>query len=618
MLKRIDYIISNVLFKDNYICENELRKAGLLRILAGVIIFVRFFEILVSQIHLYGYTNATYFLIASLFAIAMFTIGFLTPIVNLLVLIVIPILDAKLVTNTLGSTIAINLLIVLFLINSGQFYSLDRVLFFKKNKFSNWIQKVHMLVGAPDLLTLKRAYFLGFILYAISSLFALLLHVEDPHWLNAVTVRAMLTNSFLCKHAFWFRDLEVLVPGLLDVLSIIGVIFQSCFQILMIPLLFFKFGKIFIKIWGFIFFVTSLFFLSLSYLPHIELILWIILFCPLHIPKERIRILYDDKCNLCKQAMRFFKWININEIYEFLPVSQNRQLYEKYSLTEAEVKTYMVGFYKGKILKGYDLYLYIIGKNPALMIFYPVFFIGKITLIGPYIYNLVAKNRYKLMDRCEISFDDILQKKSSFFVYNSNTSASRIVYTFYFICILLFISTNNGLFRTVFQSNAPVTSFAVSFKKNCRRIGIEVPVVFNNTDLSMGDSFMTIKKRVNNEWRLLPITGKNGERLNYMNYDILLFTNHNSDMLYFGQTLKYRRALINGIEDPVKFHEYGFGKRHIDFLIKYDYAVTKESSPVEYKLEVFTSRSSKVELFKNDQTRHSLMKVYEKNIIYKN
>lgn len=618
MFKKLDIIISDKLFKGNYVIENELKKAGLLRILAGLVIFIRFLEILMSQIYMYGFTNSTYFLICFLCIVLMFTVGFLTPIVNFLVLILIPFLDAKLSTNTLGSTIAINLLIVLLLINSGQYYSIDRWLFFKKNHFSKWIQKIHTLTGVPNLKNLKRAYFLGIVLYAISSFYALILHVQDPHWINGVTVRAMLSNSFLCKQALFFRNLESLIPNLLDVVSIFSVVFQSCFQILMIPLLFFTIGKSFVKVWGFIFFSISFLLLSLSYLPHLELILWGIIFCPLYTPTKKIQILYDDKCNLCKKAMRFIKWINTNEIYVFVPVSKNRIFYEQYALTEVEVKTYMVGFYDGKILKGYDLYMYIIKKNPFLIIFYPLFLLGKITKIGPLIYNLIAKNRYKLLDTCEISFDDILQKSTPCFVSDTNMAFSKFIYSFYLVCIFLFILTNNAGYKSIFQQNKSFTAFGISYKKFCKRIGIDVPIVFNNVDLSMGDSFMTIKKLVNDEWNLIPITGENGERLNYLNCDIMLFSNHNSDMLYFGQTLKYRRMLISGIKDPILFHESGFGKQHIDFLIKYDYAVTNEKLPITYKVEVFTSNSSKIELFKPADERHNLTKVYEKHILYKN
>lgn len=616
MFKAIDSIVLNRFFHESYIITNELRKIALLRIITGLIIFIRFFEILVSQVYLYGYSNATIFLILFLVIVVLFTVGLFTPVATFLILVSIPFLDAKLVTNTLGSTIAINLLIVMLLANAGQYYSMDRFIVSKNGAFSRIITKLHAMMTAIDDVKLKRAYFIGFILYALSSLFALWLHIEDPHWMDGVTIRAMLTNTFLCKHAMWFRSLEAAVPGLLDVMSIVGIIFQSCFQILMIPLLLFKPGKFFVKVWGFIFFFVSLFFLSLSYLPHLELVLWLIIFCPVTIPVNKIQILYDDRCNLCKKAMRFFKWINVNGIYEFLPVSQNRELYSNHDLTEVEVKTYMVGFYGNTIAKGYDLYRLMFAKNPALCIFYPVLWLAKITRIGPYIYGRIAARRYKLMDSCEISLDNSLQKEERLFTISTNNHLVRYVYAVYFTGIVLFICANNSFFRYVFKNNAKVMGYAASYKKFCKRLGMEVPVVFNNADLSMGDNFMVIKKWVNNEWRLLPIVDDKGQRLNYLGFDILLFTNHNSDMLYFGQTLRYRRALIKGISDPVTYHEKGFGKEHMDFLVKYDYSSTKEKGTVKYKVEVFQSNASKVKLFVQDPGRYTLAKVYEKYIEY--
>ncbi len=616
MFKAIDSLITKRFFSESYVIANELRKIALLRMITGLVIFIRFFELLISQVYLYGYSNSTILLILFLIMTVLFTIGLFTPLANVTVLILIPFLDGKLAVNTLGSTIAINLLIVMLLANAGQYYSVDRFIVSKNTAASKWITKLHSFITAMDELKLKRAYFIGVMLYALSSLFALWLHIEDPHWMNGVTIRAMFTNTFLCKHALWFRALEASVPNLLDIMSITGIIFQSCFQILMIPLLLFKFGKFFVKVWGFIFFFFSLFFLSLSYLPHLELVLWLIIFCPVTTPVHKIQILYDDRCNLCKKAMRFFKWINVNGIYDFLPVSQNHELYTRNDLTEREVKTFMVGFYNEKIFKGYDLYLLMFAKNPALCIFYPLLWLGKLTQIGPYVYKLIAQHRYKLMDSCEISFDDSLQKDEPLFVTSSNECLLKVVYTFYFICTVLFISANNSFFKYAFKNNASVMSYAAHYTKFCKRVGMEIPVVFNNKDLTMGDNFMVIKKWVNNQWQLVPVIDTMGQRLNYLGFDILLFTNHNSDMLYFGQTLKYRRALIKGVADPVAFHEEGFGRDHINFLVKYDYVSTKETGSVKYKAEVFKSNASKVTLFKQDPQRYTLTKVYEKELEY--
>ena len=52
---------------------------------------------------------------------------------------------------------------------------------------------------------------------------------------------------------------------------------------------------------------------------------------------------------------------------------------------------------------------------------------------------------------------------------------------------------------------------------------------------------------------IVPITSIDGGRLNYSNFDWLLFGNHNTDILYFGNTLRYRRAFIG--MDALAFHQ---------------------------------------------------------------
>ncbi|MNL47511.1 hypothetical protein D3C87_1703030 [compost metagenome] len=127
---------------------------------------------------------------------------------------------------------------------------------------------------------------------------------------------------------------------------------------------------------------------------------------------------------------------------------------------------------------------------------------------------------------------------------------------------------------------------------------------------------MTIKKLKNNKWELIPYTGINGERLNYLNFDILLFANHNSDLLYFGNSLMYRRMLISQINNVEEFHNNGYGKNQIDFWLKYDYIKTKETGNVKYRIEIFTSQSSKVKLFEYNSNRHNLKRIFERIIVF--
>ena len=59
------------------------------------------------------------------------------------------------------------------------------------------------------------------------------------------------------------------------------------------------------------------------------------------------------------------------------------------------------------------------------------------------------------------------------------------------------------------------------------------PNVFNSADLTMGNNWTVIYRLTNNMKEIVPITSIDGGRLNYSNFDWLLFGNHNTDILYF-------------------------------------------------------------------------------------
>ena len=75
------------------------------------------------------------------------------------------------------------------------------------------------------------------------------------------------------------KTLALVTLGSSLITIITGLIVIGGFSIaLMIPLLFNKYGFKFIKLWGLGFFLVSLFFIQLGSLPHLELIIWFIIF----------------------------------------------------------------------------------------------------------------------------------------------------------------------------------------------------------------------------------------------------------------------------------------------------------------------------------------------------
>lgn len=613
MLKKIDQLIEKSYFPKVESVEHELKKIGLLRIILGVLIFVRFYEIAVSLYLFHG--TVTFLTAITIVLIVLFILGISVPLVTLGLLITVRMFDSQGSTHTLATTMLVHMLIGMLLTNAGQYYSVDAWLVKKKNKIGAIFRWPYSLLGLHSKQSLTKVYFFIFSLYAIISCGALGYHIQDPYWVNALTLKSLLTNSYLSTSYETFRWIENSYPICVSVLSIIGTIAQSLFQFLMFILIFFKWGNYFVKWWGMQFFIISFLFINLSYLPHVEILIWIMIYFPTKMAKERLQIIYDDHCNLCKKAMLFFKKYNFNDKYKFSALSKNRELYENNSLTEKEVKTYMVGWYKGKLFIGYDLYFRLIMVNTLFWFLIPVFVLGYITGLGRKIYNLIAEHRYRLFGVCELSFDDEIQEKTLPILFDFRSKLMNYIYSGFIVLMMIFVLFRYPYIREFVVPKVPskihhIAQFAI-FK-----VGLEVPIVFNKTDLSLGDNWMVIyRKESNKEWEFVPLVAEDGHRLNYEGYDVFHYTNHNSDFLYYGTTLSYRRGILR-IDDFDDYHTNGFGAKSLEKRINYDYKHKELTGQIDYKVIVYVSNSSKVTHWEASPERHNKVQKFRREYIF--
>ena len=123
----------------------------------------------------------------------------------------------------------------------------------------------------------KKLKFIAFYGYAISSFTALLYHLNDTKWCSGETLSMIFQSSYLCRFHFLFVDLLTTFP-ILHLLSPLGILLHSFYQLLLPVCFLNKYIYQFIKIWGWIFFITCFLFIELSYLPILEIILWLSLF----------------------------------------------------------------------------------------------------------------------------------------------------------------------------------------------------------------------------------------------------------------------------------------------------------------------------------------------------
>ena len=585
----------------------ERQKLGLIRIFIGFVALVRTIQIIYYYYVLFDFNPSSIILfLIILSSLFFFTIGFFTPFFNLILIFTYRYFENYTGTFTLGTDIFINFLILNILVQSGYHYSIDN-LYLKSNQ-KNLVKNIYSLFTLNNSLQyFKNVYFLFFLYYAFMSLGAILIHVFDPYWYSFKNVKTALVNSYLCKFYLLFRNFENYFPITFGFFASLGTLLQEIFQVFMIPLSFNRWGIQFVKWYGILFFSASLFFLNLSYLPYIELGMWFIIFFPIKNKPldEKIQIIYDDHCNLCKMVMRRLKFFNFNNSIEFIRLSQSKDFVQNFHLDEKLIKSYMVGYYKGKIYIGYDLYILIFKQNPLFYIFLPFMITFKYIIpIGPNVYKYIAERRYKFFNQCELSPNDYLINKNTIRYENSSLISSTyvlfIIILIYFTILFPYIIVSGIKSSRLLENNTFLTKLIYIIKnqysdKLAYYMGASVPNVFNKTDLSMSENFFVLHRINQKDTTLVPITGLDGERLNYLNFNILLLSNHNSDILYFNTTLRYRRDILKVPDSLIaNYHlnpeQNGF--KYIKKLIHIDYNLMNYNGIKKYLLSFYQNKSA--------------------------
>src|SRR5262245_21057193 len=154
-------------------------------------------------------------------------------------------------------------------------YSVDRVLMARSDAYRRLAQWPGASVPVE---TYNFVFGIVFFVYAVNSLGALNFHLRDPYWLHGQTVHAMLTNNYLSRYWEAFRWIESRSPAALRGFSAASLVLQTIFQASMLALVYVYWGRWFVVLQGFAFFLFSFVLLQLSILPVVELLTLTLLF----------------------------------------------------------------------------------------------------------------------------------------------------------------------------------------------------------------------------------------------------------------------------------------------------------------------------------------------------
>lgn len=259
--------------------DQEQYKLGILRLVLGIVLLVRNGEIVYTAQYMDYPDSTLIFAVCYLVILFMFTIGIALPLITPAIFFSYCFMFNKyMATGTLGDTTFLQLMAILMFLNHGYRFSIDSYFLTRTGLVARIIKALYSILGKPENKHYKTIYFYGLCAYAFVSLAALKFHLNDPHWVGGKTIHVLLINSYFFKYYEFFRYIESSFPSLIQLISYVGLIGQSLFQLFMIPLVFWKYGRQFIKLWGWTFFLMSFLAIQLSYLPHIEIIFWITIF----------------------------------------------------------------------------------------------------------------------------------------------------------------------------------------------------------------------------------------------------------------------------------------------------------------------------------------------------
>jgi len=555
--------------------EAEYKKISAVRFIVGLLMSARFFQVSQTFYILEGF-SANYFLsiFQLIFSISL-CVGIFTSFSSLVLILSSSIISHYLNIWNLSDFMTILFLSLFVFANSSHYFSIDRI--FKKYFNVNFSSPLNIVENERDL---QKLLLLIFIIYGLASLGGIMYHLNDTNWQDGKIVIELLTNSYLSNGYQFFADFLINNESLFAVISALGTIFQSCFQIFMIPAIFIKRLRPFVFFYGLFFFLISLFIIKLSFLPYFEILLWLVLFR--EIPKYKIEIIYDDYCNLCRNTIKFFKLLDFNNILDYLPLSKNKKISNNKSLKN--ISEHITGIYNNKFYQGYDLYLILTRKLKILWIFYPIFIIGKMLKIGPYVYIFIAKRRAQIFGLCPISSEDEIKYSFSPIIYEVSWFKK---YFFKLYAVMVFL----------FFFKLPTPFYIDKLDVAYEYLGLAVPNVFNSEDLGMGNAWILIYNSSIDEDQLINFINKDGSRGSYRN-NYFFLDNHYSDRLYFGNTLRSRRYintksienidqfLIEKINERIifdyNFHNYKFPQEYKAYLMKKNLSTPIDSITHKY------------------------------------
>lgn len=112
---------------------------------------------------------------------------------------------------------------------------------------------------------------------------------------------------------------------------------------------------------------------------------------------DELTVFYDARCRICRTSRQWIQEQELSQPIQWVDSSEPRNLDPWPRIPHEDARGQMMALTPdGRLLKGYDAVVYLLGRMPAYRVLQP--FLGRPPLrdIGRNVYRWVARNRYRL------------------------------------------------------------------------------------------------------------------------------------------------------------------------------------------------------------------------------
>ena len=106
---------------------------------------------------------------------------------------------------------------------------------------------------------------------------------------------------------------------------------------------------------------------------------------------------YDERCNLCKNSVLLVKRMDVLDVVTPKPLSMAPEEIRPDPTAEKELM--LVD--DGGVYRAYGVHLRLCSRAFPFVLAAPLFWLGYITRIGPWVYGVIARHRIRVLGACE-------------------------------------------------------------------------------------------------------------------------------------------------------------------------------------------------------------------------